>query len=188
VSASEADDNARRCWPFGRSVPGLVPMTDHAPPALRVGDPARDGVPASTTEPFSSRGGAPLGNENAVTHGGYSGATLAPRARELAEQTLAAHQHLDAAKDGPAIARYCTLLARIERVNEWLDAQADDVFSDREAGTMHAAHERLDRWNRQAEAAEHRLAIDPYTRSKLGLVQAQAFDLAAAMAEASADG
>jgi hypothetical protein len=121
---------------------------------------------------------------NALTHGAFSDSLVSPRARELAEQTLGAHLHLDAAKDGPAIARYCTLLARIERVNCWLADQPDDVFSDPEMGTVHAAHERLDRWNRQAEAAEHRLAIDPYTRSKLGLVQAAAFDLARAMSDA----
>ncbi len=162
-------------------------MTDQTPHALPSGDDAATRRPACSREVFSDRGALVPPRGNAVTHGAYSLTLVSPRVRELYADRLAAHQHLDEAKDGPALARYCTLLARIERVDAWLAEQPDDVFSDAEAGTIHGAHERLERWMRMAEAAEHRLALDPYTRSKLGLVQVQAFDLAQAMAKADGD-
>jgi hypothetical protein len=125
------------------------------------------------------------GNTRALTHGADSAVLVTPRADELAQQVLAAHPHLDAAKDAHAVARYALLLAKVERVQMWLHEQPDEDFSDRETGAFHAAHEHLDRWEKRCEHAEHRLAIDPYTRSKLGLVQAQAFDLAQAMSAAA---
>jgi hypothetical protein len=128
------------------------------------------------------------GNLRRLTHGAYSARIVNPRAAEIVEGVLAAHPHLDAAKDGPALARYGVLLARLARVYDWLSAQPDDIFSDAEKGTVHAALERVERWERAAADAEHRLAIDPYTRSKLGLVQMEAFDLARAMSAAAEDG
>jgi hypothetical protein len=127
----------------------------------------------------------PVGNDRAVTHGAYSSRIVNPRAAAIVRDVLAAHEHLDPAKDGPALARYGVLLARLARVYDWLASQPDDVFSDPEHGTVHAALERVDRWERAAADAEHRLALDPYTRSKLGWVQAQAFDLAQAMSAAA---
>lgn len=131
---------------------------------------------------------APIGNDRAGKHLAYSDALVIPRARELAAQVLDANQHLDAQRDGPALARYAAVLARVERVHAWLAEREDPVFADLEAGTVHRCYERLERWERQAADAEHRLAIDPFTRSRLGLVQAQVFDLAKAMSAAGGDG
>jgi hypothetical protein len=121
---------------------------------------------------------------NAVTHGAFSPRVINPRANEIVAGVLTAHPHLDPAKDGASLARYGLLLARLARSYEWLAAQPDDLFSDPEAGTVHAVLERIERWERQAADAEHRLAVDPFTRSRLGLVQMQAFDLAQAMSDA----
>jgi hypothetical protein len=159
-------------------------------PALPMSATPHAGSAASTAAQFQNpgSGGAPRGNANALTHGAYSSRIIGSRAQGIAEEVLAAHPHLDAAKDGPALLRYGGLLARLARADEWLKAQPDDLFCDPELGVVHAVLARVDRWERAAADAEHRLALDPYTRSKLGLVQAQAFDLAAAMAEAHGNG
>jgi hypothetical protein len=117
--------------------------------------------------PFEESNGA------AVTHGAYSLARVKPRARELVSQILMAHPHLDDVRDGPAVFRYCATLARTERIYEWLDDQEDSVFSDVEAGTTHGCFGRLERWERQADAAEERLGISPLAKVKMGLQQAR---------------
>lgn len=111
------------------------------------------------------------GNDVAVTHGANSPAKVEPRARELAPLILEANPHLDPVRDGAAVFRYSVALARIERVYAWLAEREDAVFDDTEAGTTHGVYERLERWERQADAAEERLAIAPLTRARLGLDQ-----------------
>jgi hypothetical protein len=123
------------------------------------------------------------GNQRARRHGAYS-AMVGERVRELADDVLDANAHLDATRDGAAVVRYAVLLARVGRVYEWLSRQPDDVFADAEAGTPHAIYDRLARWESQCAAAERALTIDPLTRAKLKLTQAQAIDAATALSAA----
>lgn len=132
------------------------------------GGPARD----YTWPPFEP------GNEVAVTHGAYSPEIIGERARELTPHVLEANRHLDPGRDGPAIFRYCELLARIERVYAWLSQQDDPIFRDSAKGKTHGIFERLERWERAAGATEDRLGISPVARSRLGLNEMRAFDLA----------
>jgi hypothetical protein len=121
---------------------------------------------------------APTGNRRAATHGAYSDAAVTPRARDLSEAVFDANAHLEPARDGAAVARYAAILARVEAVYAWLSRQDNDVFADVAAGVPHGVFERLERWERACADAEHRLAIDPLTRTRLGLARLEAFDLA----------
>jgi hypothetical protein len=118
-----------------------------------------------------------------LDHGAFSDPLVNPRARELAVQVLDSNPHLDAARDGAAILRYSIALARCERVYRWLAEQPDDTFADVERGTTHAVLDRLRRWESQCDTAERALAIQPLTRAKLGLTQAQALDAASILSE-----
>jgi hypothetical protein len=82
---------------------------------------------------------------------------------------LDAHEHLDPARNGDAVGRYSMVLARIERVYRWLSERDDPVFADAAKGRIHAVYERLERWERQADLAEEKLALAPLTRARLGL-------------------
>jgi hypothetical protein len=116
---------------------------------------------------------APIGNDRALTHGGYG--DVSDRVRELVTATLDTNPHLDALRNGAAITRYATVLARCERVYKWLGEQPDDVFADVEHGITHPVLDRLRRWEGQADGHERALAIAPLTRAKLGLTQALAW-------------
>ena len=47
---------------------------------------------------------------------------------EIAPIVFSANPHLDPERDRAAVSRYAVLLARIERVYDWLSAQTDAVF------------------------------------------------------------
>jgi hypothetical protein len=141
--------------------------------ALRLGV-SKSTVAADLAGPVLERRPAPPnhaepGNGRAVRHGAHSPELVEARARELAPQILGANGHLDAMRDGAAVARYAMALARVELVYRWLAEQGDPVFADVDAGVAHGIYERLERWERQADAAEDRLAIAPLTRARLGL-------------------
>jgi hypothetical protein len=127
------------------------------------------------------------GNLRRMTHGAQSERVLAPRARELVEEVFAANDHLDRARDTPTVCRYAMTLARVERVYAWLNSKSDSVFADAERGETWPVYERLRQWERQADACEAHLAIAPLTRARLGLMTAQAFDLAKHWEEGGAD-
>jgi hypothetical protein len=133
----------------------------------------------ANVQPAPNPAGA--GNLRAARHAAYSDALVTPRARELTTAVFEANTHLQVDRDGAAVARYAVLLARVERVYRWLAEQPDDVFADVEHGVPHGVYERLERWERACADAEHRLAIDPLTRTRLGLARMEAFDLAQAM-------
>jgi hypothetical protein len=124
------------------------------------------------------------GNVRALRHGAFSDSLVNPRARELAEQVLAANGHLDAMRDGAAILRYSTALARCERVYCWLAEQPDDTFADVVNGLTHSVLDRLRKWESQCDTAERALAITPLVRAKLGLAVAQALDAASLLSAA----
>jgi hypothetical protein len=109
------------------------------------------------------------GNLAGLKHGAQSDRLVEPRARELLAAILEANPHLDATRDAAATFRYCVALSRIERCYVWLAEQGDPVFADVDAGEVHAVYHRLERWERQAEVAEDKLAISPLTRARLGL-------------------
>jgi hypothetical protein len=127
------------------------------------------------------------GNLRRLTHGARSDRLVEPRAADLAGQVLDAHPHLDARRDGPAVLRYARLLARIERVEAWLEAQPDPDFRDPAEGEVHAVLARLDKWTGSAALAEARLGLDPMARARLGLAEAQrqALDPSTAIAAAA---
>ena len=102
-------------------------------------------------------------------HGARNDRLVEPRARELVGAIFESNNHLDEVRDGPAVFRYGVALARCERVYMWLCERDDVVFSDVEAGAVHAVYERLEKWERQCDNAEERLAIAPLTRARLGL-------------------
>jgi hypothetical protein len=120
------------------------------------------------------------GNTRALTHGAQSERIIGPRAAELVEEVFAAHDHLDRRRDTPTVCRYAMTMARLERAYAWVnsDSRSDPVFADADDGTVHGVWERIERWERQADACEAHLAIAPLTRARLGLLTAQAFDLA----------
>ena len=128
------------------------------------------------------------GNTAALTHGAFSDKVVMPRAHELVAGVLGANSHLTAERDGAAVMRYAIVLSRLERVYQWLSDQEDAVFAAPGAGEAHAIFERLERWERQADAAEDRLAIAPLTRARLGLDQLKGIDLAAALAALDGQG
>jgi hypothetical protein len=113
------------------------------------------------------------GNTAAMTHGARSDRLVEPRARELTAPVFDANPHLEAARDGAAVLRYCMTLARIERVYRWLEGQVDHVFVDQDAGRAHGVYERLERWERAAGTEEDRLGISPLARTRLGLDRAR---------------
>jgi hypothetical protein len=114
------------------------------------------------------------GNVRAVTHGAGSPRLVEARARVLVPVIFGANPHLDATRDGAAVFRYAVTLARVERVYAWLSEQGDPVFVDVDAGRAHGVFDRLERWERMADACESQLAIAPLTRAKLGLDLLQA--------------
>lgn len=130
---------------------------------------------------------AGVGNSRALRHGAFT-SRVNPTAHAIANDVLSAHPHLDPVKDGPAVLRYAMVQARLATVYEWLDKQNSDTFADADRGVPHRVLERVEKWEKQCENAEHRLAIDPYTRSKLGLVVVKTFDLAQAMSAAAEEG
>jgi hypothetical protein len=133
-------------------------------PAKRSQGPGHGGAPRGYSwPPFEP------GNLAGLKHGARSDRLVLPRARELAPDVLEANPHLDAARDGAAVFRLAVTYARIERVYAWLAEQSDPVFEDADAGEAHGVYERLERWERQADSAEERLAIAPLTRARLGL-------------------
>ncbi len=104
-----------------------------------------------------------------MKHGATVPELVEGRAAELAPLILGANVHLDRARDGAAVWRYCVGLARIERVYAWLGKQADPVFANVATGEVHGVMTRLGQWEKAAAADEERLAIAPLTRAKLGL-------------------
>jgi hypothetical protein len=126
---------------------------------------------------------APLGNTRSVRHGAYSERIVGPRAAEIVEATFAANPHLDRDRDTPTVCRYAQLRARHERLSEWLNSQPDSVFENVATGSFHRVYERCERWERMLDAQEAHLCIAPLTRARLGLVVAETFDLATAMAD-----
>ena len=90
------------------------------------------------------------------------------RAREFMPDIFDVNPHLDERRDGAAVLRYAVALARIEYVYDWL-GERDPVFSDVDKGVAHGIYDRLERWEKQADVAEERLAISPLTRARLGL-------------------
>jgi hypothetical protein len=122
------------------------------------GDRPASGIPAKGPRPpFPTK------------HGARSEKLVMPRARELAPAILDDNPQLDAKRDGAAITRYAVVLARIERVYMWLAEQDDAVFESMEDGSVHRVYDQLRQWEKQADAAEDRLAIAPLTRARLGL-------------------
>jgi transposase len=109
------------------------------------------------------------GNARAVTHGAHRPEIVETRARELVPAILEANGHLDAVRDGAAVARYAMTLARVELVYRWLGGRGDPVFVDADLGVAHGIYGRLEQWERACDRAEDRLAIAPLTRARLGL-------------------
>jgi hypothetical protein len=129
------------------------------------------------------------GNTAAMRHGALIVELVEGRAVELAPLILGANAHLDPARDGAGVLRYAMVLARIERVYQWLGKQADPVFEDVATGAVHGVYTRLQGWERQAAADEERLAVAPLTRAKLGLDSMRARSLHdEALAEFIAEG
>lgn len=116
---------------------------------------------------------APEGNSRALTHGLDSprviGAVIEPRAQELVPGVIDAHAHLDERRDGPAVLRYATILARLEHAYAWLAQQPDELFVDRVKGTVHGLLGRVAMWEASAGREEERLAISPRERTRLKL-------------------
>jgi len=109
------------------------------------------------------------GHQLSVRHGANSDVLVIPEAERLMPAVLDANPHLDPIRDSVAVKRYCVIQSRIWRVYDWLAAQEDAVFDDVDQGTIHAAYERLERWERQADAAEEKLALTPLTRLRYDL-------------------
>lgn len=121
------------------------------------------------------------GNQAARTHGAYSDAVIAPRARELAEVILDANPHLDAVRDSAGVWRYAKTMSKIDHIEAYLGEQSDPVFVDRAKGTIHPVVALLLALESRADKAEERLAIAPLTRAKLGLDKLRGLDLASAL-------
>jgi hypothetical protein len=120
------------------------------------------------------------GNTRALTHGAQS-RMVEPLAAAIERETWDGNPHLDPARHGGpggAVCRYARARARVALVYDWLDSKSHSVFSDEDAGEMHGVFERLEKWERQCDAAEAHLAIAPLTRARLGMLTAEAFDLA----------
>lgn len=141
--------------------PGGHPQTIQPPP-----NPQRAGEPGRAT-----------------THGAFAERQIGERAEAQALAVFDANEHLDRVRDRPAVLRYCVLLARLERVYEWLASQPDEVFADPEAGEAHRIFERVERWERAADTAEDRLALAPLARHRFGFDREPESDLATAFAE-----
>jgi hypothetical protein len=118
------------------------------------------------------------GNLARLSHGGYVSALVAPRAREIAfalAQTLPPYLLSDPAY-APAVEAYSVVLARIERVSAWLEAQAGDGIPEIDGdGRVRGAMDLLLRLERQAADHRARLGLDPLSRARLGrdVTQAQ---------------
>lgn len=144
------------------------------PPAAEPNIQTDDGKPVA---------GVGEGNTIAVRHGAYAPQLVSAQAEALRPSVLQHNPHLHEGRDGPAIARYLQTLARVARVYEWLEQQADPVFADTTAGALHGVYDQLRRWERDAASDEERLGIAPLTRAKLGLTQARGHALVAHLQE-----
>ena len=136
-------------------------MSDRTPAKRKGTRPAR----GYSWPPFEK------GNTVTTTHGARSRnpAVFEARAQELCPFIFEANPHLDELRDGAAVARYAVTLARCERVWAWLAEREDGVFSDTDAGAIHAVYQRLGEWERRCDSLEAQLCIAPLTRAKLGL-------------------
>lgn len=112
------------------------------------------------------------GNVAAVRHGAYSPALIEPRAKELAAATYDAHPHLHPVRDQPAVVRYATVLARLERLYLWIGDHPEmfeNLLASPQGPGPHGAWDRCERWERAAERAEQTLALSPLSRARLGI-------------------
>jgi hypothetical protein len=146
---------------------GVPPTTVHRDlVALRLAGGQERERPASVPP-------APAGNSRAMVHGlgsaAVTAAVIEPRARELAPRIIDAHPHLDARRDGPAVTRLAFCYARLEHAYRWFAEQPDELFKDRENGTVHGLLGRVTVWEASAGAQEERLAITPRERARLKL-------------------
>lgn len=157
--------------------------------------PAPNNGPASGTptrgyswEPFQP------GNQVAVSHGAYSDRLVGPRALEIAlnlTQDGAFPAYLAEPRYRPAVLAYCTTLARLERLETWLGAQATDgmPLELAENGEVRGATRLLMDLEKQAERHRQALGLTPLAAARLGKdVAAQRLSLAQVWAQIEAEG
>ena len=120
----------------------------------------------------------PVGVNNtlAVTHGAYSDRQVLPVAGRLLDELLPTlPAYLQEARYAPAVRAYALVLARIERVERWLEAQADkggipEIDGD---GEVRSAMRLLLQLEAQADRHRQGLGLTPLASARLGKDVAQ---------------
>lgn len=134
------------------------------------------------------------GNQVALTHGAYSDRLVGPRALEIAQHLTedgAFPGYLAEPRYRPAVLAYCTTLARLERVERWLEAQAAEgvPLELAENGEVRGATRLLMDLERQAERHRQALGLTPLAAARLGKdVAAQSVSLAQVWAQMDQEG
>jgi hypothetical protein len=123
------------------------------------GEPAFEGQ----RPPFSN------GNAEAIRHGGYSAARLAPLATEIEAKI---RELVPDASDAAAVGILASNLARIRLVNDWLAEQG--IFRGAsEEGVPQPVLRDLTRWERVALSTCDKLGLTRSSRAQLGLTLAE---------------
>ena len=112
-----------------------------------------------------------LGNELATKHGAYSDRRVLPVAEHLLEDLLPTlPAYLQEARYAPAVRAYALVLARIERVERWLEAQADEggIPEIDDAGEVQSAMGLLLKLEGLADRHRSSLGLTPLSAARLG--------------------
>lgn len=113
------------------------------------------------------------GNLKGLRHGAHSDRLVRPRALEIARGFLedgALPAYLSEPRYRPAVLAYCMDLARIERVEAWLEAQAVDSVPPEltENGEVRPATRLLMDLERKADKHRQALGLTPLAAARLG--------------------
>lgn len=113
------------------------------------------------------------GNQVALRHGAYSDRLVQPRALEIAQALTddgAFPSYLAEPRYRPAVLAYCTTLARLERLEAWLGAQAVEgvPLELAEDGEVRSATRLLMDLDRQADRHRQALGLTPLAAARLG--------------------
>jgi hypothetical protein len=114
-------------------------------------DPIKRAKQIGNLNPLTREQMAGPGNTRSLKHAGNSDRLVSAAAEALVPAIFEANEHLDPARDGPAVYRYAQQHARCLLVYAWLETRADPVFSNRRTGRTHRVYDRLERWERQMQ-------------------------------------
>lgn len=104
------------------------------------------------------------GNTVAMTHGARSARVIEPMAAEIANATIEVNPHLQEDRYREAVLEYARLVAKVERLEEWLDRNGQLDSDGKVRGASDYALKLRKTMSNQAE----RLGLTPLSAARLG--------------------